>query len=550
MITTNRTQSIQFSAVSMLCSIAILLSGTKAEESRSPNVALFMPEYQTYRDQLELQGVSLTRESLSQYLQRTPGATDEERRLFRELVQDLGDDDFRTREKASRKLLAVRAEFEDQLQRLAKDHDDLEVRIRADDALRALSRLRSIRPISALFVIARDCIPGLTSEVLNILDNDEREFALIAARLALVSTVTNADASLLIDHIEQSKSSFAQASCAAALGMLDGSNVDDRLISLTTHDSDHVKFWAARALAIRGDASSLEILVDLLESPEYEVRFRVAELLRDWQQQCFDYRAYAENRDAAVKRWRTHIASNSAIRTPYRPSGPKGRVLVANESAAVELGSDGNTVHRQSGFSLVRDASVFESGRFLFSDMREQTVFEFDPKWRLAAIDKSRSIEPNFVRRLANGTTVVANKTKMQFWGESKNDVKIAFSNIRCMATIGNGTIIGGYNKIAEIDTSSKIVWDMPLEYSPRSVEFLEDGRLLVVDFKQVCIYEPNNPQPILRCDNSGTITASGLASGNLVLSDEMGLKVVCRNNRILWQQPQQQFVRAKVIAF
>jgi hypothetical protein len=94
--------------------------------------------------------------------------------------------------------------------------------------------------------------------------------------------------------------------------------------------------------------------------------------------------------------------------------------------------------------------------------------------------------------------------------------------------------------EILEISRDRVEAWKLNCQNHPRSVEVLNDGRLLVADFRQVAIYEPDSPIPVWAHEFNGVQSACALASGNFLLGNANGLTVISPDKKTLWtwEQP------------
>lgn len=503
----------------------------------------FMPEISFYRTSLSAQGVTVTRSGLSAYLRQKTRVTAAERENFHRFVNELGHDDFHTRDRATKNLVALGDDFHDELVKISRTTNSLEARIRAADVIRQTKRLQSIRPADALHIIAHDRIEGLTSEVLDILERETRGFVIISARRALEETATEHDVGLLRTTISETESDLVRVACLNAISKFRSERAESTLTENLTHNSDSTRLAAAAGLATHGNPAALDGLVQLLSSDVREIRFRASKILRVWQNRRFEFRPHArdDDRSAGVRRWHEFSAANSATKSPYRPVRRKGHVLATTKRSAIELDSLGQPIHEQHGFANLTDASIQNNGDFVFADRGDSSVVEFGSNWKTTSHTKFNAIIPFCARHLPNDDVIILGKLagRSQLLLSSKKDspVTIASSNATCLTPLGDGILIGGYNSLFELNKDGEILWKMQVEYTPKSVEVLENGQFLVVDHKQICIYEPNDPEPRLRCEHSGATSARALATGHILIGDEKGVKLICRNNRILWER-------------
>jgi HEAT repeat protein len=231
------------------------------------------------------------------------------------LIAKLGARDFKTREAAMQSIrnLAITPR---RLLTRAIEHEDLEIGMRAKRLLgeagdKDLQRLQRV-----LQQIVRHKVTGLTAELLPVLEYASGRPA-VAVR-AMVVTSSKSDETLLREQLSAA-SSVVREAAVTALGQHLGSNASAELKKLLTDSDNRVTLAAARALANVGDRSSLPILVKLLKSTRFGMRYEAVRILRFVSSKKFNYRADAEmdsdTTASAIDAWRTWLQSEGKTAT-------------------------------------------------------------------------------------------------------------------------------------------------------------------------------------------------------------------------------------------
>lgn len=528
----------------------VSLSPVSAGDGRADSHSLhqtFMPEMAYYRNTLKELGVRSDADSLSGFLKSaTKSPTKKERQRFKKLVAQLGADDFKSREQADKALRAIARHFIPEIRHLAKNSGDPEVRIRAAGILKAAQPEGNPKSVAAMQVIASDKVYGTPAAVLAALAANGHPAVQRAAERALIATIRTDDVPLLLASLAADKPAHVRCVCIRVLSIVRPKESRKPIASLLASKNSRIRLEAAVALARQGDRSAVDPLIELLSSQELDVRHRAGTTLAEWFDRDNGFRAYgkADDRAAAIARWRKWAKSAVTSAKPlprFRLPSKRGRVLVVHGTTLLELGPDGRVIHKQVGFKFLSEAIAIRNGNRLVTDFMGWTLFEYDMNWK--QVRRTRlPFQPRGAHRLPGGRTLVIGMHQFSVLGRTGKTTSVV--NVGMQSNMTGSLLLPGNRflvtnndtgSIVEMDISGRIIWQMHVGNAPRSVQILDDGRLLVADFHQAAIYTPDG-KSVWRYPLEGVRSAEQLRSGNILLAHRKGLTLIDRGGNVLWQ--------------
>jgi hypothetical protein len=488
--------------------------------------------------------------------------TDQNRRLVRSLVLQLGSTRFARRELAARQLVAMPVVPVDVLRAAAEEGGDAETQLRARQviAARAAGNASSSVAVACFRTIAKRKLAGAGPALLDVLPLYGEEFVLCAARDALRVTSRPEDASLLRRAI----AAGGTEARVAAVGALTSVMGDDALAvmrSLLDDPDCRVKLAAARALADRGDRACLPTLVDLLKAPDVRVRHGSSSTLRALTGRRSEYAAWVEpdQQADAIRDWQKWVGCNARtarLTYPVRNAEPEtGRTLLClySKNEVVELDSSGRQTFAASDpGGCPWAAQGLPSGGRLVAFYSTNTLVEYRADGR----ERVRIPVPGgpmSVRRLDNGNTLVAcNNAQKVVEVDDHGKVlwELAAPGGPCDAVrLDNGhtlVTLQNANAVVEYDGAGKEVWRVDGLRTPRSAARLEDGNTLVCDLGsgRVIEFDPAGSEAWSQGGFCSPFGAQRLSAGTTLVSDTQSIKEIDRDGKVISQSKQQSLGR------
>ena len=401
---------------------------------------------------------------------------------------------------------------------------------------------------AVLYVIAAEEVSGLAAPILEVLRTIDDPLVQTAAEQALAATVGKGEIGQVKQGIATREAERVRASCIRVSGRLRIAELESQLVELLggEHSAD-LELVTAIALAECGQPVALDSLLSLLASPRSAIRYRAAVILRQWTKQDFGYSTHRKVRDRAyaIQRWRRWFSSvdKSTMKPLQLQRHPN--VLAVRGKELFELGPDGQIIHEQDGFNSLSEAIGLEGGHRLVTDFMGRAQFEYDEDWKEVKCHRV-PFQPRGSHRLKNGLTLVIGMHRFQlfdsigaaaagpvtFPGRTNFTGSILIGRKRFLVTCNDTGMI------LEMDFSGEVLWELKAENHPRSVQVLDDGRLLVADFRQAVIYSSDGDAE-WRYALEGVRSAHQLPSGNILLGHPSGLSVIDPSGTVLWEMKQ-----------
>jgi hypothetical protein len=487
---------------------------------------------------------------LAFFRKRIPSAVD--RAKIAALIEQLTDDEFENREKATEELVAIGPVAVPFLQRALHD-DDPEIATRAKTSLER---------------IERDNDPGLVA----------------AAAGLLVKLKPAGGAEVLLAFLPFARDETAAEAVQAALGSLAVRNgkVEPVLLKALQDKLPAKRIAAARALLQGGPAGLRKDLRKLLQDKEPVVRFRVAmgfvgvkdkdgipvliallgRLPRDQEIEIEDllYRLAGDQVPAKVQEKDVEATqAREAWSGWWRKHGPKldlakldtahalrGHTLIVKaglrgDSSVLEIGRDGKTRWEITGLRGVKDAQVIGKDRVLIAEYTGRKITERDFKGKVLW-EKVVRLPPIGCLRLANGNTFIVMRRQIL---EVDKDGQEVFSYFHRLGNIcsaqktrrGEIVLVDSSGNFSRLDKQGKVLKSFRVgNIYPLggSFDLLPNDRVVVPDYLggRVVEYDKEGkerwearfvrPTSVQRLPNGNTLVAS-MFSNQVVELDRKG---------------------------
>ena len=524
-------------------SLLVLLSSASAvsqgADEESPEVLL-----------LKQYGISADAAGVTAYLANL-FPNDVLRQEIDRLIRQLGSDDFRDRESASRKLTTIWAAH-DALQQATRN-PDAEVSHRARRILEETEQWRESVLLAVLRFIQKEKLPGLAPQLLRAMPLCDKEHLRRAASDALSATAVPDDAPALQAAIASDRRETRVAAILALQRALRDKSVET-LRPLLKAEDPSIRLAAAEALIDHVPRESLDVLPGLLESDQPALRLRSDRILRLLTGQRFGSIGDATTVEARAEfalKWRRWIdgpGRDAALHVPLptgkarlgrvlvcvnQPGGPNGmtpKLVEFNELWQMSVLRDGNA-----NIALPFGCQGLPDGHRLYSDWRSQSIIELDESGK-ETWQQRVATGPASVERLENGNTLVAIYQNQQVAEIARNGQTVWQINVGGAASdahaLENGNVLvvlSDHGWIVEFDRAGRTLWKATGLPNPWSARRLPNGNTIVACNGQGRVVELSPDKRIVRSiDNlPNCFDVDMLENGNLLIGYAQGLREV-----------------------
>lgn len=487
----------------------------------------------------------------------------EQQEQVKKAIQDLGDESYETREKASEILIKSGKLSLPFLRPVLKDQDPERVQ-RAKLAVETIEKNPDLGQLLAAAELASQRRPtGITDAILECLpwiEEDQGKEKLI--NTLVVTGMENGKASDSVIKAAKHRHSICRGAAAYVLGHGDPGN--QKIARDLLEDPDVlVRHFASKSLIQSGDIRAVPVLLELISEGPLQLAWQSDDLLcriagdkiptvsaGNW-----DEAGRLRYRQAWEEWWKIN-QSNLVIKQNLLKSDLLGFNLVIELDGGSQEGRiwecDSHGKERWNTLKINRpiDAQILSGGRILVAEHGQSRVTERDQNGEILWEFKVSS-QPVAVKRLPNGNTFIVTYQEIM---EVTRDGKIMYS-LKKPTMIYFGTklrnnmilYINNTNQIVEVDETGKehksitIGKEVGLTGGWASVEKLVNGRYLVSLYgsrKVVEIEEDGKVVWEVIVDSPGY--ASRLPSGNTLIASIEGHKIVevNRSGKVVWEQP------------
>ena len=475
-----------------------------------------------------------------------------------DLLKQLGDGSFQTREAATQQLLRM-PNLPIALVSAAAEHKDPEVRWRAREVLQQSQSKSADVLFAALKAIAVFRPADAAPELLYVLPLCREPHLRDAAIDALRRAAAPEDRPLLQKALAGDSQPVR---LAAIVGLTSITPKEDRarLHPQLDDRNDAVSLETARWLADLGDRTALPALVRLLDAQQQDVRSAAALTLRGlsgMNMGFISYNSAAERRDA-VKRWRTWTANEGqtaelTFPVPRRRSARgdlAGNTLVSTggKGKVIEFDPAGREVW---SFPLSAwSAEKLQNGNVLIGSYNQRRVVEVDRAgkvvWELGGVSAMTAkplLNGNFLISDFNGKRVVEMARNKQVVWEHKTDQQ-CFDSDR----LPNGnTIYGCPNLVREVTSDHKTVREWTIKGRLNGFQALPSGNILVANYGR---RSGRTPAPtgrqVWRLQESQPCDVFRLPSGNTLVSTNQRIIEVDAGGKLIKEICKSQYGSAR----
>jgi hypothetical protein len=546
-----------FLCVSLCLSGASLPSAVRgAETAENADLAI-----------LKAAGIPTDGAGLAAYFkQRTPSDTDEER--IKALVRQLGADEFKAREAASRQLVMFGSRARPFLQAALKDTDP-EVAHRAQDCLERISQDRMSPALSAAArMLARRKPPNAAAILLDYLLSAEDERVAENIQEVLPSLALHdgkAEPTLLAalnDRAALKRSAAAVALCRA-LGALTpprSPEVMANVRKLLDDRDSRVRLRVALALAARGDKEAMPTLIRLLDELPWRDTDPIMRLLQCLAGENMPEVVYGPNAEAHRKYrqawqtwWREHQAAiePAQLEQAVRPLGFT-LVVLLDQGVIQELDAAKQARWKIDNVALPLDVQLLPGAtRVLTAEHQTNRVVERSLKGKI--LWEKAITEPLVAQRLPNGNTFIAARTQLieidkngkDVFSYSRPDgstfmraVKLPDGDIACVVQIGG--VVARYVRLTPEGKDFKEVksWGVQVRTSGGRIDVLPNGHVLIPEMtnNRVVEYDADGRE-VWEAPIAQPIAAVRLANGNTLVTSmtENRAVEVNRDGKEVW---------------
>ncbi len=315
------------------CALAVvLLIGLSVHPSSS------RAELVPLDDRLREHGIPPTRSGVVAYLRRLLPQADHKARVSK-LIQQLGADRFRDRERATRELTSMPHPPVRELKE-AMHHRDVEIAYRSLSILKCVEEQRfETTAVEVLEFIQREQITGLTGLLMNVSASWSDEKMLAAVEATMRTTVSVGDLTLLRKAVKSAQPA-RQRLAIVGLGALPELDVAKDLVPILKDENSRVVIGAAEELANRGDARCLEPMIRFLGDENELVSARCKANLHALTGQVFEKESPESDRRA----WLQWVKEQSDLRIRYPLSEANAAIRLVQAGGLVGVRFQGGTV--------------------------------------------------------------------------------------------------------------------------------------------------------------------------------------------------------------
>jgi hypothetical protein len=538
---------------SWIAIVGVLLAGAWAGRGAEPDPELVAAEKIVTAARMDTDGPSL----LNYLRKRTRPAPD--RATLADLIEQLGDDDFQVRQKASRALVEAGGAAV-LLLRAAQYDDDYEISRRAKECLAKLEQGTDELLLAAVIrVMAARKPDGAIKALLAYLPltaDDGVEEALLSALATVGLPGGKVDPALAAAL--KSRDPAQRAAAAFLLGKVPA---QQRAVRALLTDSDaKVRFQAAQVLFQAGDKAAVAPLIALVDKGPAVLAWRAEDLLfrlvGDKQPPAVLTAENGPARAKCARLWRTWWKTNEGKvnLAAIKPEPPYlGHTLIGVTRGAGKdqggrvyvFGKDGKLLWDiNAGINGLSDVSLLSGGRFLLAEYHARRVTERNARGQILW-EKKLDNHAISAQRLANGNTFIATLNQLL---EVTRDGKTVFSyhksiSIWCAVKARSGHIVyaASNDTIVELDRSGKEVRTLNVGgmLTWGGVDVLPNGNYLVARYSNNQVVEVNKLGKVVwKCTVQTPSLATRLRNGHILVCSSDGRKIVeiDRKGKEVWK--------------
>jgi hypothetical protein len=482
--------------------------------------------------------------------------TNADLKRIKELIHDLGDDSFETRQNASAQLVNIGAPAVPLLKQALKD-TDIEVVRRAEDCLKRIETGTSTVLVATAARLLAVRKPEGTSDVLLAflpVADEEMVAEAVRATLAAVAVRDGKPDPALVAALED-QSPIRRAAAGEALCRAGAAELKTRIRKLLDDKSPLVRLRVGLALAEAKEKAAIPVLIDLLEIlPPGDTGLieDALYLLAGEKAPAITAGADADSRRAyktAWLAWWIEFGPTAELGKLTQPAKILGHTMMVflDEGKLLELDSAKRERWKIDGLAFPLDAQYLPGDKVLIAEQGGNRVTERDVKTGKIVWEKQVA-EPLMAQRLPNGTTLIAARhqiievdrggrtlhTHSRPNGEFiMRAQKLRNGDLAMVAMDANTT------RFVRIDAAGKELVSFPVQVrtSGGRIDVLPNGHVLIPEMNnnRVAEYDTTGkvvwsatvPQPIAAVHlPNGHILATSMTTNRAVELDRTGKQV------------------------
>jgi HEAT repeat protein len=502
------------------------------------------------------------------FRQRMTDVADEAR--IKALVRQLGDDQFKVREKASRRLVHLGVRARPFLQAATRD-EDLEIARRARECLRRIGEgTPAVTVAAAVRVLARQKPPQAAAVLLAYLPTADDDFTAETIRQGLAAlAVRDGKAEPALVAALSDKSADQRAAAAVALCHAQLPDVMPDVRKLLKDSDPRVRLRLGLALTAHRDKDAVPVLLRLLDELPLQDTEPLMELLERLADDTMppvvfgpDAAAHRKYREAWQAWWKDHQAAIEPIRLE-QASRLSGNTLVV----LLDLALQGGIVEDLDAANRVRwkienvqkplDAQLLPGGeRVLLAEHDGNYVSERDLKGKGKIVWRKNVEGPLAAQRLPNGHTFIVGQARLlevdrdgkEVFNYTRTDgaqfmraVKLRDGDIACVVSLGINFDAQRFVRLTPAGRGFKEVksWSVQVRTSGGRLDVLPNGHVLIPekDNNRVVEYDADG-QSVREVSIEQPIAAVRLPNGNTIvtLMQQQSAVEVDRTGKKVWE--------------
>ncbi len=510
---------------------------------------------------LKAAGIPTDGPGLAAYFKKRTATVSTEVQI-KELVRRLGDDEFKTREEASRQLMMIGPRARPFLQAALKDEDPEIVR-RAQDCLERISRDTSVTALSAAVrVLARRRPSDAAAVLLHYLPSAEDERVAETIRQVLPNlAVRDGKAEAAFVEALKDESPEKRAAAAAALAAAHLPDVLPSVRKLLLDRDPSVRLSVGLALAAQGDKDAVPVLIRSIEDVPLQHNGLVLELLNRLADGMPPPGATVANQQARQKYrqaweswWKAHKDKIESDRLAQASRSLGFTLIVLLDLNTIELLDRAKDVRwRFNSTNKPLDVQLLPGEeRVLIAEYMLNRVSERNLKGEI--VWQRPIASPLVAQRLPNGHTFIATSNQLieidkdgkEVFSYSRPDggeflraMKLRDGGIACIVRVGVAATRYVRLTPSGKDFKEAKSWDVQVRTSGGRIDVLPNGHVVIpeMDNNRVVEYDADG-QSVWEVALDQPIAAVRLPNGNtlVTLMRENRAVEVDRTGKEVWQ--------------
>lgn len=479
-----------------------------------------------------------------------------------DMIKQLGDGNYRVREKASRELVSMGAKVLADLRVAAKDPDGERSR-RADDAINRINTSDSKRvPTGTARLAALRRPDGAAEAMLGFLpfaDDDDGMIAEVKSALTTLALDPNGKPETALVAGLTDPQPLRRSAAAEALAKGGGLTVRGDVKKLLTDMDLAVRQAAAAALTVAGDKDAVPVLIDLLAELPSEKTWAAQDILHQLAGDKAPTGVMGEKpeerkryRDAWADWWRNNSTSTDLAKLISSP-GYLGYTLlieVSNNNSigrVAEVGREGKIRWQIGNLRYPVDASVLPGERVLVTEWDGNKVTEYDFRGNVIWKKEGFTGRATNAQRLPNGNTFICTTNEMlevDRTGKAVYTIKVSQGLTAGYRGV-NGEIVCLRNdgQCVRYDTAGKELKSFPSNRDTSwtsGIDLARNGNVLITQpspNQKVTEYTPDG-KVVKEWSTPQVTTATKLSNGNILAASHNDQKVIelDPSGKLVWE--------------